>query len=158
MPKRHRKDCKELHPRVHRLMSPLNPLLLIVFLLPRTSQHRTRTFCFPGGLCDVPVIRLNPLRRLQEGHQTVSEDCYVRVFSSGVRAVEPLDVPLENPKANFVAESRFALELVGGKVRASLWDSAVGAVHTKVSIVVGTNDPRIEINLTNKGEFHERVN
>jgi hypothetical protein len=47
---------------------------------------------------------------------------------------------------------------VGGKVRASLWDSAVGAVHTKVSIVVGTNDPRIKINLTNKGEFHERVN
>jgi hypothetical protein len=35
-------------------------------------------------------------------------------FSSGVRAVEPLDVPLENPKANLVAESRFALELVGG--------------------------------------------
>jgi hypothetical protein len=44
---------------------------------------------------------------------------------------------------------------VGGKVRASLWDSAVGAVHTKVSIVVGT---KIKINLTNKGEFHERVN
>jgi hypothetical protein len=44
-------------------------------------------------------------------------------------------------------------------VRASLWDSAVGAVHTKVSIMVGTNDPRIKINLTNKiGEFHERVN
>ena len=55
-------------------------------------------------------------------------------------------------------KSRFALELVGGKERASLRDSAVGAVNTEVRIVVGTNNPRIKINLTNKiNEFDERV-
>ena len=79
-------------------------------------------------------------------------------FPRGVGAIDPLDVPLKNAKSNLVAKSRFALELVGGKERASLRDSAVGAVNTEVSIMVGTNDPRIKINLTNKiSEFDDRV-
>ena len=82
----------------------------------------------------------------------------MRVLPSGVGAVDPLDVPLKNAKSNLIAKSRFALELVGGKERASLWDSAVSAVNTQVSIVVGTNNPRIKINLTNKiSEFDDRV-
>ena len=128
-------------------MPPLNPLLHCIFLLPRTSQRCTRAFCFVGSLCNVPIIHLNPLRWLQKSHQTVSEDCYVRVLPSGVGAVDPLDVPLENAKINLIAKSRFALELVGGKERASLRDSAVGAVNTQMGVPIRVDLPVMKRNL-----------
>ncbi len=58
-----------------------------------------------------------------------------------------MDVASQNTQANFVAESRFTLELVHREGVTMIWNTKIGTIDTDVTVMVWINDPVIKFDL-----------
>ncbi len=95
----------------------------------------------------VALIGFNTLSPLKERLQQRFKIFDVRPLPTWKRAINLVDVASQNAQANFIAESRFTLELVWRQGATMIWNTNISAINTDITVMVWINDPVIKFDL-----------